>query len=66
MGTKKKYQQELEPGKFYHIFNRGNNSGKIFFGQDKTSFFFVGITNIYPAVLTRMRFVYCQTIFIFW
>lgn len=35
----KKYQQELEPGKFYHIFNRGNNSGKIFFGQDNYEFF---------------------------
>lgn len=35
----KKHQQELDPGKFYHIFNRGNNSEKIFFKQENYEFF---------------------------
>lgn len=35
----KKYQIELEPGKFYHIYNRGNNSEKIFFNQENYKFF---------------------------
>ncbi len=35
----KKYQIELEPSKFYHIYNRGNNSEKIFFNQENYQFF---------------------------
>jgi REP element-mobilizing transposase RayT len=35
----KKYQIELEPGKFYHIFNRGNNSENIFFNEGNYKFF---------------------------
>ncbi len=35
----KKYQIELERGKFYHIFNRGNNSERIFFSERNYEFF---------------------------
>ncbi len=35
----KKHQIELEPGKFYHIYNRGNNSERIFFNEGNYEFF---------------------------
>jgi len=35
----KKHQIELEPGKFYHIYNRGNNSERIFFNEGNYHFF---------------------------
>jgi len=30
---------KLEPGKFYHIFNRGNNNGTIFFEEQNYTYF---------------------------
>ncbi|HBF89311.1 MAG TPA: hypothetical protein DDX39_11780 [Bacteroidales bacterium] len=53
----KKHQLELEEGKYYHIFNRGNNSDKIFFNE-LNYIFFLNRYNEYLSDYVE-TFAYC-------
>ena len=33
------YRQPLEPGCFYHVYNRGNNGDNLFYNQENYKFF---------------------------
>ncbi|MFH0894126.1 MAG: transposase [Bacteroidota bacterium] len=48
------YRCPLEPGQYYHIYNRGNNSQQIFFSEANYNFFksrFEGIVSPYLDIL---------------
>ncbi len=53
----KKLQNILEPGKFYHVFNRGNNGDKLFYKAENYRFFMRRL-NEYLSPFVHV-FAYC-------
>ena len=52
----KKHQIELEEGKYYHIFNRGNNSERIFFNEGNYEFFLRRYNEILSSLVETYAF----------